>query len=814
MRTLRTILLGLAASMAFSMLCLYNSCLADPAFEIKRVGKIYPYADNIFRITSAEPGDVTIYLHDSIYVYRELKQHVEAGDTDIHWDGCSYNEERLYSKSYTVTAVLVTASGKEYSLSFQTPIDYAIQHLIYALPSSESMNLETPEEWFLEYRVVSEGTVIIELTEKENENPAYNYTLPAPGGRLMRKNMTEIVRQDMPAPGQYTVRVYEKSKPDQASVFPLEILDVQPEKSVVTVTGEIMPDRSMSDEEIWEMMMKPSVVVDINFFKHQEVYTEKNEKSTSLGTLHGQTQGLKVIRIEEDWAFIGAWNHEDASYIEGWVPFSRLKVEYPRSEYGILIDKQKQTLSVYRNGKVMDTLLVSTGRMTRGHLYQETSAGSFLTGYHRVNFSTNGKKYDYVFQYDGGNLLHQTPYDWGQQKKDFTLGRGYLGAKASHACIRIQPEPGEGGLNAYWLYTHIPYHTRVIILDDPDERTATADKLRRKTGAHADIELMHTVNVLNSASGDTVELTFGGCIIPGGDRSFNTRKDSFSSFIQKNGTDMIFNRLKSVFESDDLTCVNLPVPLQGAADNPPQGTAYGAKNTEQILKDASIELVQLTHDKLYSDDTVFRQTSDAVAPYANVLERGRTVTVLLKGHLFGFAGCSETEYLKDPKIIDRLISELLYAKCEKIIFLSDWGDEKASEHSIVQEAMAHRAVRAGADMVVGQQPGVIQGIDMIEGVPVVYSPGTLIDGSRTTIPLKNNQAILVRAIFHFDNTMSPHLLVIPICPYGPEQKGENEYRPTMDITEEAYSRIIQALFNDTTDSVMDRISFLRKLQSN
>ena len=207
-------------------------------------------------------------------------------------------------------------------------------------------------------------------------------------------------------------------------------------------------------------------------------------------------------------------------------------MEYPQGEYGILIDKKEQTLTVFRNGEPIDTLLVSTGRAEKNSLYQETSAGCFLTGYHRVNFSTNGKKYDYVIQYDGGNLLHQTPYDWGQNKKDFTLGRAYLGTKASHACIRIQPEPGEGGLNAYWIYTHIPYHTRVIILDDPDERRAAADKLKRKNG-NPDFSRIQTEITDQHTAEDSVTITFGGSFTPGGTGSINVRKDSFSSFASK-----------------------------------------------------------------------------------------------------------------------------------------------------------------------------------------------------------------------------------------------------------------------------------------
>ena len=60
--------------------------------------------------------------------------------------------------------------------------------------------------------------------------------------------------------------------------------------------------------------------------------------------------------------------------------------------------------------------------------------------------------------------------DW----KDFSIQSALLGTKASHGCVRIQNRPDENGINAYWLWTHLPYHTKVLILDDPDARTREA----------------------------------------------------------------------------------------------------------------------------------------------------------------------------------------------------------------------------------------------------------------------------------------------------------------------------------------------------
>ena len=783
---------------------------SNEPFEIKRIGHINPYADNCFLIRSEEDGLVTIRIHDSICTYRVISERVAAGENKIHWDGCGYNQEKLYEKDYTVTAEIETVSGRKYIKSFSTPIEFPLQCLQYAMPSSDYVCLDAVKEWFLEYRTVTDGTVCIDVRQDGQEQIYRSYSVPAAGGKIARKDFTALTGKNVPQPGGYTVTVYEKSREEQSYSFHLNIVTDSPAKAEVGPTGEIMPERSMTEEEIWNLMMQPSVVVDIDFFKHQDVYDLPDEKSRTLGTLHGQTQGLKVIQTEGSWALIGAWNHEDASYMEGWVPLSRLKIEYPANEYGILIDKQKQTMAVFRNGQIIDTLLVSTGRAEKNKLYQETSAGCFLTGYHRVNFSMNGKKYDYVIQYDGGNLLHQTPYDWGQHKKDFSLGRGYLGAKASHACIRIQPEPGPGGLNAFWLFTHLPYHTRVIILDDPEERSAMQEKLKRGKKSDVDVSSLTKSEKNETLSDEDVVITFGGCLLPGGSNASNNKKNSFVSYVRKNGYDSVLAQMNQFFSSDDLTCINLCCNILNSDDARPQdkGARIAPAGMENIFRNCSVELLQLTGDQIYAYGQKYvENTINTVKTCSEVMCREGTVQTILKGHLFGFAGCSENEYLKDPEIIDRRISELKVQKCEKIIFLFSCEKENQQEHSIVQEAMSHRAVRAGADLVVGNQHGYVQGADWIEGKPVFYSLGDLLDGSTPDKP-KKQQGILIRAKFTFKKDREPvSVTVVPVLPYGNSDSEMNEYCPTADMKYKKSEEIIRHIWNDTAEQFLKRLEF-------
>lgn len=55
-----------------------------------------------------------------------------------------------------------------------------------------------------------------------------------------------------------------------------------------------------------------------------------------------------------------------------------------------------------------------------------------------------------------------------------------------------------------------------------------------------------------------------------------------------------------------------------------------------------------------------------------------------------------------------------------------WGEEYSTSHSQAQETLAGQLVDAGADVIIGHHPHVVQDIGLIEGVPVIYSLGNYI----------------------------------------------------------------------------------------
>ena len=88
---------------ALLLLCaLAVNAAGEDAFSIRRIGNINPYGDNQFQIHSSEGGTLTISVHDQICLYRTITMRIEAGETTVHWDGCGYNQEKLYEKTYII----------------------------------------------------------------------------------------------------------------------------------------------------------------------------------------------------------------------------------------------------------------------------------------------------------------------------------------------------------------------------------------------------------------------------------------------------------------------------------------------------------------------------------------------------------------------------------------------------------------------------------------------------------------------------------------------------------------------------------------
>jgi len=242
-------------------------------------------------------------------------------------------------------------------------------------------------------------------------------------------------------------------------------------------------------QAIWEIMMQPITVLEGDQTENIYITNRPGVKRTPYkencaGELHGQSQGVHVLEDDEDgdgYVLIEAYTNDgtktDNSYMEsiaaqrvqGYIKKSRLYTEEPNDKYGLLVDKLRQKLYVFEEGRIISEVEVSTGLNTKSQPYNETPAGEFLTvsrvGDFKAGSGTIGR---YAIRINGGTLLHEVLHDVGADGKTrlYDKYEPQLGQKASHGCIRIQRRPNAQGINMAWFWDNLPLKTKVIIWED------------------------------------------------------------------------------------------------------------------------------------------------------------------------------------------------------------------------------------------------------------------------------------------------------------------------------------------------------------
>lgn len=463
---------GKAICLILACLLLFSCAAAEPetlTVSVPETVKGYTPCEIIVRSPAA--GKAELKLFDTVQnLWLTRTEQVEAGENVIPWDGLGEFGERMFAGPYRFLVKVKTADGRELAAETKFNISGTTQTLVYALPSSETLYLEKGEKWFVECFVSAECLVRMEV---EDAGGTVVYTreekIKNPDGICLSWSGAVDTRNRI-APGEYTVRMWSKLNPDYVCAFPLTVKDGAPPKQEVGPTGPVMPERGMSEEEIWEIMMKPSVVIDDNgTFRRFTFYsTPQVVKTRTVGTLRCALQGLEVLDTEGAWAHVKAARHEDGQLMEGYFQLNKLTVYYPSPHYGVLIDKREQTLTVYHDGHAIGSVPVSTGLITPGNTYRETPPGAFLTDVHTgASYAQEGYRYEYPLRYDGGNYIHGVGYTRTSRVRDYSENQKLLGQKASHGCTRVSVMRQEGcAFNMYWLWAHLPYHTRVIVLDD------------------------------------------------------------------------------------------------------------------------------------------------------------------------------------------------------------------------------------------------------------------------------------------------------------------------------------------------------------
>lgn len=225
----------------------------------------------------------------------------------------------------------------------------------------------------------------------------------------------------------------------------------------------------------------------------------------------------------------------------------------------------------------------------------------------------------------------------------------------------------------------------------------------------------------------------GDCTL-GSDYRVAGAEGSFHLAMERAGDDFSapFARVVGVLGGDDLTIANLETPLsraRPAVDHP--FVFNGKPEYAKILALGSVELVNLANNHTGdfgaegAKQTVEAVEKAGVGAFGNGRADVRTVKgieVVNLGYLGGGRG-TEGRVVKDVR---------KHKRDDNLVIVSfHWGVEGLHVPVPEQRRMAHAVIDAGADLILGHHPHVLQGIEAYRGKHIVYSLGNFVFGGHS-----------------------------------------------------------------------------------
>ena len=185
----------------------------------------------------------------------------------------------------------------------------------------------------------------------------------------------------------------------------------------------------------------------------------------------------------------------------------------------------------------------------------------------------------------------------------------------------------------------------------------------------------------------------------------------------------------------DLTLINLESPLIPGCQPTETGMTFcGDQRAVQGLRLAGVDIANLPNNHIgnYGDDGI-RATEKLLAANDIAWDGfGHTVYKNVKGVVFAFLGFNAVEQEVDTKEMEREIRGAR-KRANVVIVSMHWGMEYTPLPQVAPgvadqdpRVLAHLAVDAGADLIVGNHPHVVQGVEIYKGKFISYASGNFV----------------------------------------------------------------------------------------
>ena len=253
---------------------------------------------------------------------------------------------------------------------------------------------------------------------------------------------------------------------------------------------------------------------------------------------------------------------------------------------------------------------------------------------------------------------------------------------------------------------------------------------------------------------------------------------------ERGDPDYLYENVREIIQAADLAIGTLNATLSDYPEHTGCLSTYllvGSSENAGALARAGFDVMSVATNHIKNcgvascGDRAFRDTLDnlrrvgilPVGAGENLAEAMQPVVLVLNGVRFGFVSLGQIEPLafaseNSPGIAvldeENLREAIAAARkvSDVVIAMPHWGPEDQVVPTWIQRNLAHVAVQAGADLVVGNHTHVVQGIHEIDGVMVFYGLGNFVFDQ--TWALDHQQGVILEVNFKGDRYQGYELL--------------------------------------------------------
>lgn len=326
--------------------------------------------------------------------------------------------------------------------------------------------------------------------------------------------------------------------------------------------------------------------------------------------------------------------------------------------------------------------------------------------------------------------------------------------------------------------------------------------------------MIPVIHAEEAAPADTESFTLsfiGDCAIGDTIKAVNTA-NSYHKTVAEKGYEWPFSLVRDVLAADDLTIANLESVLTTYTKVRQQKdiNLIGDPAFVEVLKAGSVEVVNTANNHAWDFNAVgyhdaLSHLDEAGIEHFGTLypntKDGSDLYIILevKGVKIGFLGFSYPQETDKPKITYR-IKQLREQGAQLVICSLHVGREEQPQPNSGQPSFMRYCIDAGADVIYGHHPHVLQSVQFYKGKPIFYSTGNFTFGSMSKVDPDTGIFQLTYDIVDGEPVLR-RFSVVP-C----RTQGSGDYRPYILTDEKEITTMRRKLVHKATVKNMTTVT--------